>query len=106
MLKLVYKDETGTYEITEVLTNHSMSIDDILQLADIDMDAWADDKGWEGWDYDCLQMITTDVDHASAALFDGGWRKKDKKELIQEYDLSEAEAEEIISKLADFERED
>ena len=57
MLKLIYRDETGTYLIAEVVTNHSMSIDDILQLADISMDDWADKQGWDGWDWDCLEIV-------------------------------------------------
>lgn len=57
MLKLIYKDETGSYQIAAVVTNHSMSINDILQLSGVDMNQWADDQGWDGWDWDNLEII-------------------------------------------------
>ncbi len=51
-IKLLYENEL----ICEVLTNHSMSVDDILDLMDIDMDAYARAHGWDGWDYEELRI--------------------------------------------------
>ena len=50
MLKLIYKDETRSYQTAAVVTNLSMRVDDILKLADINIDQWADDQGWDDGD--------------------------------------------------------
>lgn len=40
---------------------------------------------------------------SAAYLYDGGWRKEDKEELIAEYGLSEEDAQKICEFLAEFE---
>ena len=40
---------------------------------------------------------------SAAYLYDGGWRKKDKEELMQEYKCSIEEAEKLCAELAEFE---
>lgn len=35
--------------ICEVLTNHSMSVEDVLNLMEIDMNAFAAKQGWDDW---------------------------------------------------------
>lgn len=40
---------------------------------------------------------------SAAYLYDGGWRKEDKEELMQEYNYSIAEAEKLCEFLAEFE---
>ena len=55
-MKLYYNNNGDKIPITEVITNHSMSIDDALDLAGIDMDKWAEDQGWDDWDYEALEM--------------------------------------------------
>ena len=47
----------GVYLVCSVLTNHSMSIDDCIDLCGVDMDAEAERLDWDGWDYDELEMI-------------------------------------------------
>ena len=37
-------------EMCEILTNHSMSVDDVLELMQIDMDAFAAAQNWDDWD--------------------------------------------------------
>lgn len=54
--ELYYKDETGEYIIGNCTTNHSISVDDALRIAEIDMDKWADENGWDGWDWNCLDL--------------------------------------------------
>lgn len=44
-----------------------------------------------------------DFESSAAALYDGGWRAEDKEELMQEYDLTEEEAEKICTLLASYE---
>ncbi|MCL1696286.1 hypothetical protein [Lysinibacillus sp. BPa_S21] len=53
-MKLVYvHDENNVEVLTEVVTNHSMSVEDILDLTDFDLNAWADG---EDYDYNALQV--------------------------------------------------
>lgn len=40
---------------------------------------------------------------SAAYLYDGGWRKEDKEQLIAEYGLSEEDAQKICEFLAEFE---
>lgn len=47
----------------------------------------------------------TDYQMNAAALYDGGWRAKDKEQLIAEYDLTEAEANEICEWLKEMEED-
>ena len=53
-MKLVikYEDEVlGT-----VHTNHGMTVWEALELLGIDMDKFAAEQGWDGWDADYLSM--------------------------------------------------
>lgn len=53
-MKLVikYEDEVlGTVD-----TNHSMTVWEALDLLGIDMDEYAADQGWDGWDADQISM--------------------------------------------------
>ncbi len=54
---LVYADDNAFEIIGGILTDHSMSIDDALDLLGVDMDVWAGDKGWEGWDWEALDLL-------------------------------------------------
>lgn len=55
-MKLYYNDNGNKILLTEVMTNHSMSVDDALNVAGIDMDEWAEAQGWDNWDYGALEM--------------------------------------------------
>ena len=39
-----------------ILTNHGLTIDEALDLLGIDMDKYAAEQGWEGWDYEQLSL--------------------------------------------------
>lgn len=56
MLYIYYKDETGTYLIGEITTNRSITVDEALEIAGVDMDQWADAKGWDGYDWNCIEL--------------------------------------------------
>ena len=45
----------------------------------------------------------TDAETDAAALFDGGWRSTDKEDLMDEYDLSEEDAEMLCNELEKLE---
>lgn len=55
-MKLYYNDAEEKVLIAEVITNHSMSIDDVLEISGVDMDKWAEDRGWDNWDWEALEM--------------------------------------------------
>ena len=57
---LVYSDGNVFEILGGLLTNHSNSIDDVIRLLDIDMDAYVDAQGWDGWDYESLGLINVD----------------------------------------------
>lgn len=49
MLLVYAEGDDSVFEIIGgILTNHSMGVDDTLDLLDIDMAAWADEQGWDG----------------------------------------------------------
>mgnify|MGYP000946297127 CR=1 FL=1 len=55
-MRLYYKIDGGNdLLLADVLTNHSMSIDDLLYYAD--MDKVCQEQGWEGWNYDDLYVV-------------------------------------------------
>lgn len=53
-MKLFYVDGEKKLFVTEVLTNHSMSVDDMLEY--VDMDEWAAEQGFDGWDWEALEL--------------------------------------------------
>lgn len=40
--------------------------------------------------------------YSAASLYNGGWRAEDRDQLIEEYNLTEEEADEICKELADL----
>ena len=51
-MKLFY----GDILLGEVLTNHSMTVDEALEFVDIDMEEIAKKQGCEDWDWEELRM--------------------------------------------------
>ncbi|MEG3069475.1 MAG: hypothetical protein RQM92_00215 [Candidatus Syntrophopropionicum ammoniitolerans] len=43
-------------------------------------------------------------DSIAASLFDGGWRAADTEQLKEEYDLNDSDLEEIVARLAEYEK--
>jgi len=59
MLKVIYTDASNNnkrYTVAEVVTNHSITIDQALELAGVNLDDWAHAQGWDGYDYESLSM--------------------------------------------------
>lgn len=50
--------------------------------------------------------MTYNNQYSAAALYSGGWRATDREQLISEYSLTEAEANEICEELAIIAEED
>lgn len=58
MLKLYYVEERNKIFLGEVATNHSMSVEDVINLLDLDLeDIFLKQKGWDDYDYNCLTLI-------------------------------------------------
>lgn len=56
MKLLYYIDPNISVCLGEILTNHSLSVDDILKLLDINMAMWAQKQGYDNWEYDALYL--------------------------------------------------
>lgn len=53
-MKLVYVHSNGKEEVlTEVVANHSMSVEDVLELTQFDLEVWAEG---EDYDYNALKV--------------------------------------------------
>lgn len=50
-MKLYY----GNILLGEVLTNHSMTVDEALEFVGVDMDKYAQEHGWDDWDWEELR---------------------------------------------------
>ena len=46
-----------------------------------------------------------DVQSSAASLYDSGWRAADKEDLIEDYSLTEQEAQEICAELEKYEKQ-
>ena len=55
-MKIIYKDENERVVIGEIMTNKSMSVWEALEAANIDMDEFATERGWDGWDPLALEL--------------------------------------------------
>ena len=51
-MKLYY----NTILLGEIITSHSMTVDEALDCLGIDMDEYATDQGWDDWDYEELRV--------------------------------------------------
>lgn len=51
-MKLYY----GNILLGEILTNHSMTVDEALEHVGINMDKYAQENGWDDWDWEELRM--------------------------------------------------
>lgn len=58
-LVLIYEDENGIEIIGEITTNHNITVAEALDLIGVDMKEWAEEMGWEDYDYNCLELRTS-----------------------------------------------
>lgn len=57
-MKLVYvHSESDVEVIAEIVSNHSISVEDALELSGVNMDVYAEEQGWEDYDYNALKVI-------------------------------------------------
>ena len=67
-MKVYYRDEYVNELVCEVMTNHSMTVDEALDLCDVDMDKFAGDKGWEDWDPNALVAVYGEDDEEETKM--------------------------------------
>lgn len=48
-------------------------------------------------------MMTIDNQYTAAALYNGGWRSDDREDLMEEYGINDAEADELCKELRKME---
>lgn len=54
---LVYAEDDTFEVLGGVLTNHGMTVSEAVNLLGVDMDAYAEDEGWDGWDPEALDIV-------------------------------------------------
>lgn len=91
MTALYYKENGYSVKLGEVLTNNLTTIDDVLNFLEIDMDKFAAEHGWDGWNYEALELVEENA-KAKKYLFiegtdkGGRWSEKlygDKAEAVE-----------------------
>lgn len=50
-------------------------------------------------------MNISELEYAAASLYDGGWRAADRDDLIEEYGMTESDADRICAKLSEYEND-
>ncbi|MCM0627362.1 hypothetical protein M5J14_22965 [Lysinibacillus sp. OL1_EC] len=57
-MKLVYvHSESDVEVIAKIVSNHSISVEEAIELSGVNMDVYAEEQGWEGYDYNALKVI-------------------------------------------------
>ena len=51
------------------------------------------------------RKIMNDYLASAAALYDGGWRAEDKDQIVEEYELTEEEADKLFEILEELEKD-
>lgn len=54
--EIVYRDEENEIVVGEFSGNMSYTVDQALDIAGVDMDKFAEENGWDGWDWNCLDF--------------------------------------------------
>ncbi len=54
--EIVYKDEEGEVIVAEYSGNRSYTVDQALEITGVDMDEFAKENDWDGWDWNCLEV--------------------------------------------------
>lgn len=58
MLKLYYCDENVRVPVCEVMANHTMTADEMIELCGIDMDMFSRAHGWDDYDPNALIVVS------------------------------------------------
>lgn len=54
--EIIYNDNGNVIVIDEFSGNMSLTVNQALQLCNVNMDEYADARGWDGWDWNELDI--------------------------------------------------
>lgn len=54
--EIIYNDNGNVIVIDEFSGNMSLTVNQALQLCNVAMDEYADNQGWDGYDWNCLEI--------------------------------------------------
>ena len=70
----------------------------MLNMTETDYENWRDDLR-------CGGQEEYDTQYSAASLYEGGWRASDLPDLIEQFNLTDDEAERICNELLEIEQE-
>jgi len=56
IIKYTDKVAGDVYHVAEIMTNRSMTVWEALEIVGVDMNTYADQHGWDGWDPEALDV--------------------------------------------------
>ena len=56
IIKYTDKVTRDVYHVAEIMTNRSITMWEALEIAGVDMDQYAAEHGWDGWDLEALDV--------------------------------------------------
>lgn len=57
MLQVIYNHGRNDLQIiAEVATNQSLTIEQVLEIAGIDLDVWAEEQGFDNYDWEAIEL--------------------------------------------------
>lgn len=81
---LIYEEGDIRFVVGMMLTNHSISIDEMITLLDVNMDEFANAHGWDSWDYGALRLVYEYVVPSNTYQI---WHINGQQFLIKETDI-------------------
>lgn len=101
---LVYVENKEIKVLGDIMTNHSMSVEDAIDLLNINMDDIAEENEWDGWNPEALHLMEEmEVKYHEWRMT--GEREIENTSLNFTWDCGEAAAREDFSNWAELEEE-
>lgn len=54
--EIIYNDDGNITVVDSFSGNMGLTVDQALELCGVDMDEFADNQGWDGWDWNSLDI--------------------------------------------------
>ena len=55
-MKVIYNDCDEKIVLGEIMTNHSLSVFEAIDILGIDLEEWRESLGWEAYDSNCFDF--------------------------------------------------
>lgn len=55
-MKVIYNDCDEKIVLGEIMTNHSLSVFEAIDILGIDLEEWRESLGWEDYDSNCFDF--------------------------------------------------